>query len=77
MKRTTVFLDETLLQRAKQLARDEGKSLAALVRDAVALYVAGERGNAPGVPSVAGAFESRTSDTSEGVDELLWSDPHA
>jgi hypothetical protein len=77
MIRTTVFLDETLIQRAKQLARDEGKSFAALVRDAVASYVAGNRGNAPGVPSVAGAFESKRSDISERTDGLLWTDPHS
>lgn len=77
MKRTTVFLDETILQRAKQLARDEGKSFASLVRDAVAAYVSGDRGNAPGVPTVAGAFESKRSDTSERADGLLWTEPHS
>ena len=77
MKRTTVFLDETLLQRAKQLARDQGKSFAGLIRDAVAAYVAGDRGNAPGVPSVAGAFESKKNNASETADGLLWTDPHS
>ena len=77
MKRTTVFLDETLIQRAKQLARDRGISFAGLIRDAVTAYVAGDRGNAPGVPSVAGAFESKKSNTSEAADGLLWKEPHS
>ena len=31
---------------------------------------------APGLPSIAGAFESGCQDASERVDELLWTDPH-
>ena len=76
MKRTTVFLDEPLLRRARQLAQSEGKSFAALVREAVAAYVAGDRA-APGVPGIAGTFASGAADISERVDDLLWSDPHA
>lgn len=75
MKRTTVFLDPTLLKRAKQYASARGKSLAAVVREALAQYI-----NAPtgprGVPRVAGQFASGHGDTAERVDDLLWQDPH-
>jgi len=76
MKRTTVFLDEALLRRAKQFAQREGKSLAALVREAIAGYLAGSRGRMSTVPGIAGRFASGHADTSEHADELLWRDPH-
>ncbi len=76
MKRTTVFLDLALLKRAKQYARAKGKSLAAVVREAVAQYIS-PRGAERGVPSLAGRFASGHADTSERVDDLLWRDPPA
>jgi hypothetical protein len=75
MKRTTVFLDPTLLKRAKQYANARGKSLAAVVREAVAQYI-NAPARPPGVPRVAGQFASDHSDTAERVDEFLWQDPH-
>ena len=80
MKRTTVFLDEGLLRRARQLARREGKSFAQVVREAVAAYVSGnpsDRVAGARLPSFAGKFASGHRDTSERVDELLWTEPHA
>lgn len=76
MKRTTVFLDSALLKRAKQYARAKGKSLAALVREAVAQYISPPASQG-GVPSLAGRFDSGHADTSERADDLLWQDPHA
>jgi hypothetical protein len=76
MKRTTVFLDEILLRRAVQKARSEGRSFASLVREAVAAYVAARpQGHRP-LPSFTGMYDSGHTDTSERVDELLWTDPH-
>jgi hypothetical protein len=78
MRRTTVFLDEPLLRRARQYARREGKSFAQVVREAIAQYLAGGRG-APGstpLPSFAGRFSRGDTDTSARTDELLWQDPH-
>jgi hypothetical protein len=77
MKRTTVFLDEALLRRARDTARREGKSFAAVVREAVAAYVSGARPRARRLPSIVGKYRSEFTDTSERVDELLWKDPHA
>jgi len=77
MKRTTVFLDESLIRRARQMARSEGKSFAALVREAVTAYVTGGRGRAGEVvPTVAGAFSSGSEATAENAEQLLWTDPH-
>lgn len=80
MKRTTIFLEERLLERAQKFARREGKSFAQVVREAVASYIAGGGGAPSGargrLPSFAGRFSSGHPDTSERVDELLWRDPH-
>ena len=75
MKRTTIFLDLGLLEQAQRLAKNEGRSFAALVREAVASYVAGVR-RPNTVPSIAGRFASGTTDTSGRADDLLWKDPH-
>jgi len=76
VKRTTVFLDDTLICRAMQKARAEGRSFAALVREAVATYLdARPAGHRP-LPSFTGMYDSGHTDTSERVDELLWTDPH-
>ena len=70
-----MFLDEALERKAKRYALKEGISLAAVVREAVAAYVATPRRKAR-VPTIAGSFSSGHADTSERVDELLWTDPH-
>ena len=76
VKRTTVFLDEPLIRRAMRMARSQGRSFASLVREAVAAYVAGSpKGRRP-LPSITGIADSGETDTSERVDELLWTDPH-
>ena len=77
MKRTTVFIDEDLLRRSRTYARRHGKSFAQAVREALAEYVANERGRPSGLPSFVGAFESGRTDIAERHEELLWEDPHA
>ena len=76
MQRTTIFLDKSLLHRARQFARREGKSFAAVVREALAAYITKERRETNRLPSVAGQFASGQSDTSARVDDLLWTEPH-
>jgi hypothetical protein len=76
MHRTTIFIDTKLLRQARRRARQEGKSFAAVVREALAAYITGAPRSADRLPSVAGRFASGTSDTSERVDELLWAEPH-
>ena len=76
MKRTTIFLDEKLQQRLMRLADKRGTSFASLVREALTQYVA-RPNTAAALPSVTGRFASGATDTSERVDELLWTNPHA
>jgi predicted transcriptional regulator len=81
MKRTTIFLDESLERRLKHKARREGKSFAQCVREAVAAYVAAPTGKRP-LPSWVGMWDSGYADTSERVDEILSEtlgkkDPHS
>lgn len=76
MKRTTIFLDEKLLKQAHKYARGQGQSFAWVVREALATYLQEPR-KAPTLPRIAGRFASGHSNTSERVDELLWSEPHS
>ncbi len=77
MRRTTVFLEDLLLRRARAHARREGRTFASLVREAVAVYIAEPRPRGAGLPSIAGRFASGAADTADRTDELLWKDPHA
>jgi hypothetical protein len=74
-KRTTIVIDEKLERIAKRYAVRNGVSFAAVVREALAAYVVEPRRQNT-LPSVAGAFESGHTDTSERVHELLRTDPH-
>jgi hypothetical protein len=76
MHRTTIFLDPELLRRVRRLAQRQDKSFAAVVREALAAYVAASAGPGGRLPSVTGRFTSGTSDTSERADDLLWEEPH-
>ncbi len=76
MKRTSLFLDDKLLRALRRAAAKDGVSVASLVREAVARYLAEPRAVGR-VPSIAGRFSSGSKDTSVRADELLWRDPHA
>jgi Arc/MetJ family transcription regulator len=71
MRRTTIFLDEQLLKRALRAARAEGRSFAALVREALAQYLGNRGANRCRLPSVTGAYASGVADTAERHEELL------
>ncbi len=76
MKRTSLFLDDKLLRALRRAAAKDGVSVASLVREAVARYLAEPRLTGR-IPSIAGRFSSGSRDTSVRADELLWRDPHA
>lgn len=76
MKRTSLFLDSNILRDLRRAADRRQVSVASLVREAIARYLA-EPAGAPELPSVAGRFSSGKKNTSERVDKLLWHDPHA
>jgi len=67
--KTTVYLDDADYRRLKTLADAQGRPAAALVREAVALYVAERVGVVR--PQSVGAARSGRSDLSESVDKLL------
>jgi hypothetical protein len=71
MKRTTIFVPETLERDLQLYARRVGKPTAAVVREALAAYIAGKQPSVA-LPSFTGAFDSGHTDTAERHDELLF-----
>jgi predicted transcriptional regulator len=78
MKRTTIFIPETLEADLQRYARRSKKPAAWVVREAIAAFLASH--TAPiSTPSTVGMGESGRGDLSERFDELLFADltPHA
>jgi predicted transcriptional regulator len=71
MKRTTIFVPEALERDLQLYARREGKPTAAVVREALAAYMA-QRRPAAELPSFAAAFDSGFTDTAERHEEMLF-----
>lgn len=71
MKRTTIFVPEALERDLQLYARREGKATAAVVREALAAYMA-QRCPAAELPSFAAAFDSGFTDTAERHEEILF-----
>jgi predicted transcriptional regulator len=70
MKRTTIFVPEALERDLQLCARREGKPTAAIVREALAAYIAQQP--AADLPSFTGAFDSGRADTAERHEELIF-----
>ena len=72
MKRTTLFIDPQLERELQALARRDGRPMAALVREAVAQYVAAAR--AQGTPRLGfiAAGRSGRADIADRHEELLF-----
>lgn len=68
MVKTTVYLDEALAFKVRQLARTQGRSQAEMIRDALKAYT-GEAGRSR--PKGIGAYTSARSDVSERTEEIL------
>jgi hypothetical protein len=68
-ERTTVTLPVELARRVRTKARSQGRSVSAIVREALDAYLAGQP--PPELPSFAGVGESGIPDLSERVEELL------
>ena len=66
--KTTVYLDSETLRLIERAAREQRKSTAALIREAIKLY--SEQLAPPRLKSV-GCVRSKRGDLSERVDELL------
>ena len=75
MKRTTIFVPESLERDLQLYARREQKAVASVVREALAEYLAARRPTAV-LPSFTGIGRSGRSDIASRHEELLWRDPH-
>lgn len=71
MKRTTVYLDETTDLELSQLARQQGRAKAELVREALQTYLKDVAGADAPVPAWVGMGHSGVRDLAERDEELL------
>ena len=69
MQKTTVYLDEETYRRLKQLAREQGRAPATMVREAVAEYTV--RHARRRKPRSIGAFKSGRRDLGSRAEALL------
>ncbi len=78
MKRTTIFIEEHLERDLQAIARRRKRPVAALVREAVAQYVATEKQEEGARPGFVAVGRSGSSDTASRHEALLWRDlePH-
>ena len=72
MKRTTFFADEQHMDELKEIAREERKALASVIREATALYVSENRKRKKRKLSIVGIGSSGRTDVAEKHEELLW-----
>jgi len=72
MKRTTIFIEESVEADLHALARRQRRPVAALVRDAVAQYVVSERQASPARVGFIGIGRSGESDTAERHEDILF-----
>ncbi len=74
MKRTTIFVEESLLAALRQYAEKEHMSVSAAIRAALEEYI-GRRHPATSLPSFFGLGRSGRTDIAEHAEELLWTRP--
>src|SRR5262249_36730910 len=74
MKTTTVFLYETTECDLKALARQQGRPVADMIREAIAEYVTREKGKARRPLRFLGIGRSGHTDTAERHEELLFTE---
>lgn len=67
MHKTTIYLDEPIYRKIRQLARASGRTQAMIIREALAAYT----GSGRRMPSSVGAGRSADPELSERSEELL------
>jgi len=75
MKRTTIFVPESLERDLQLYAQREQQTVASVVREALAEYLA-TRLPAASLPSFTAIGRSGRKDTASRHEDLLWRDPH-
>lgn len=71
MKRTTIFADDDLIKEIKELSKEENRSVAEVIREAMQDYIGQKRQRRKKL-SFIGIGESGRSDISEKHERLLW-----
>ncbi len=71
MKRTTIFADDSLMKELKEISKEENKSVASLIREAMEGYVLQKRQSKKSL-SFIGISNSGMKDIAERHEELLW-----
>lgn len=79
MKRTTIFIDESVERDLQALARRERRPTSALIREVLARYVGEAKRKTGGSLRIVGMGRSGQCDTAEKHEDLLWAElePHA
>jgi hypothetical protein len=70
MRRATIFVDEDVVQRLREIARQENVTLSAVIRGAPGRYVARRQPKRPRL-SLVGIARSGRRDVAERAEELL------
>ncbi|MBI4654311.1 MAG: ribbon-helix-helix protein, CopG family [Nitrospirae bacterium] len=71
MKRTTIFADANLINEIKEVSKEENRSVAEIIREAMLSYIKQKRHKGKSV-SFIGIGDSGRKDISERHEELLW-----
>ena len=73
MKRTTVYLEEETDLEFSRLARQQDRSKAELIREALKAYISREK-QPRKLPSSVGMVNSGGNDFADNAEEALWTD---
>jgi len=71
MKRTTIFADEHLINEIKEISKEENRSIADIIRDAMKAYIKQKRHKKKKL-SFVGIGSSGRRDIAEKHEGLLW-----
>ncbi|MDP2753908.1 MAG: ribbon-helix-helix protein, CopG family [Nitrospirota bacterium] len=71
MRRTTIFADDNLINEIKEISKEENRSVAEIIREAMQGYVKQKRYKKKAI-SFIGIGNSGRRDISERHEELLW-----
>lgn len=74
MKRTTIFADDDLINGIKEISKEENRSVAEIIREAMQNYIKQKRHKKKKI-SFIGIGSSGKKDISELHEELLWGKP--
>ena len=71
MKRTTIFVNDGLISDIKDISKEENRSVAEVIREAMVNYIKQKRQKKKALSFIAMGSSGRK-DIAEGHEELLW-----